>query len=224
MKNNMYSVVLSDVSKSYILHHQKPTLFEGISKKSEKFWALKNINLKVKKGEKLGIVGPNGSGKTTLLKVIAGITTPSSGSVDVCGRVVSLIDLNAGFHADLTGEENMYLNGLLIGMERREIKARFDSIVKFSGIKKFIDVPVYTYSSGMKLRLGFSIAINSSPDVMILDENILAGDGEFQEQILKVTKQMKKVTMLMCSHSSDLLARHCESFLTVNKGSAKRLK
>ena len=160
---NTFAVKLTNISKHYIIHHEKPTLVERvINGKNEKFKALDNINLEVKKGEILGIVGPNGSGKTTLLKIIAGITSPTTGKVKTSGRVVSLIDLEAGFHPELTGEQNIYLNGMLLGMSRKSISQKLRKIIEFADIGQFADAQLFTYSQGMKLRLGFSVVAFSS--------------------------------------------------------------
>src|SRR3989304_6408892 len=170
---NDIAVKLTAVSKKYIVHHEKPTLVENILSrgKNEEFWALKDINLTIQKGEKVGIIGPNGSGKTTLLEIIAGITSSTKGKVATYGKLVSLIELEAGFHPELTGEENIFLNGLLVGMPKEEVRTKFKDIVSFADIGRFIDAPFYTYSEGMKLRLGFSILAHTSPDIVLLDEN-----------------------------------------------------
>lgn len=181
------SVSLERVTKQYVIRHEKPTLTDHIFQRSwsEEFKALDDVSTVFHPGERVGIVGDNGSGKTTLLKIIAGITAPTSGDVAVRGKVVSLIQLDAGFHSDLTGLENIYLNGLIVGMSRQEIQKKIKKIVQFSGIEKFIDAPLYTYSDGMKLRLGFSVAIHADPDILILDEGFMAGDAEFQNKIKK---------------------------------------
>lgn len=177
------AVRLTDVSKQYEIHHEKPTLVERfVNSKNERFWALKNINLTVLKGERVGIIGMNGSGKTTLLKIICGICTPTSGSVITEGKIVSLIDLNAGFHEELTGYQNIFINGLLLGMSHRFLQEKTDFIIDFADIHQFIDTPIYTYSSGMILRLGFAIAIASDPDILIVDEGMSVGDLPFREK------------------------------------------
>jgi len=222
MKNNIV-ISLKSVSKKYILHHEKPTLVESLFKTKEEFWALKNINLEIKKGQKLGIIGPNGAGKSTLLKIITGITVPTSGSVKAKGRIASLIDLEAGFEPELTGEENIYINGLLLGMAKKEIKNNFNRIVKFAEIKKFIDSPLHTYSSGMKLRLGFSLAAFSNPDILIIDEVITAGDESFQrksyEKIQEFCHQEK--TIIFVSHILDILKKLCPQTLWLDRGKIK---
>lgn len=223
MKNTV--IKLENVSKKYILHHEKPTLVENLFRKKEEFWALKNISLKIKKGEKLGIIGSNGAGKSTILKIISAITIPTKGKVTTNGKIASLIDLEAGFEADLTGEENIYINGLLIGMTKKQIKNNFDKIVNFSGIKKFIDSPLHTYSSGMKLRLGFSIAIHSNPDILIIDEIITAGDEEFRKKSYQKMQEFFKAkkTIIFVSHNLDIIKKLCPQTLWLDKGKVKAI-
>lgn len=220
MKN--IAVKLTNISKKYTLRHEKPTLVENIfrTKKPEQFWALKNINISVKKGEKLGIIGPNGSGKTTLLKIISGITAPTFGTVTTNEKIVSLIELGAGFQPELTGEENILLNGMLIGMSKREIKSKIHDIIDFADIGHFIDVPFYTYSAGMALRLGFSIAAYSDPDVLILDENMSLGDQEFfAKSQIKLNKFFKqKKTVIIVSHIMQLIKKYCSQVILIQNG------
>lgn len=224
MRKNV-AISLKGVSKKYILHHEKPTLVESLFKRKEEFWALKNINLEIKKGEKLGIIGPNGAGKSTLLKIITGITIPTKGELETNGRIASLIDLEAGFHPDLTGEENIYINGLLLGMTKKQVKKNFNKIINFSEIKKFIDSPLHTYSSGMKLRLGLSIAVHSSPDILIIDEVITAGDEEFRKKsYLKMEDFFKhKKTILFVSHNLSAIENLCPKTLWLEKGKIKAI-
>lgn len=216
------AVQLDRITKKYELHHEKPTLAEQLlsSKKKEVFVALDSLDLTIYQGEKIGIIGPNGSGKTTLLKIIAGIATPSSGTVTTHGRVVSLIDLEAGFHPDLTGEENIFLNGLIIGMTRQEIKDQFEKIVAFADLKQFIDAPLHNYSEGMKLRLGFSIAIHSQPDILLLDEMITVGDEEFQEKSGKKIEELfrQNKTIIVVTHWLEFLKKHCQVLYTFSEG------
>lgn len=217
-------IKLTNLTKVYKLHQQKPTLAENIFRgSSEKFVALNNLNLEIKKGEKVGIIGRNGSGKTTLLKVISGIATPTSGKIKTTGKLVSLIDLSAGFHPELTGAENVYLNALLVGMTRPEIKSSMEKIVDFAGIGKFIDQPLYTYSSGMQLRLGFSVAVAANPDILILDEGTAVGDEDFQKKssrkIAEFFKQGK--TIILVSHWLDYLRTHCKRVIWLESGSLK---
>jgi len=216
---NNIAIKLTGVSKQYIIHHEKPTLVEKFVKtasagwriqQDERFWALKNINLTIKKGERVGIIGPNGSGKTTLLKIIAGITSPSEGNIEATGKIVSLIDLDAGFNLELSGYQNIYLNGLLLGMSKKNIDHKIKSIITFADVRQFIDAPLFTYSQGMKLRLGFSVAIHSDPDIIILDEGIGVGDDKFR------TKTRKKIVDLFKSHKTVLVASHWLDFIKQN--------
>jgi len=225
MKNTTdIAIQLTNISKKYDIHHEKPTLVEKFVKgRNETFWALKDINLTIKKGERVGIIGPNGSGKTTLLKIIAGITTPTSGTVQTYGKIVSLIDLEAGFHPDLSGYQNIYLNGMLLGMNKQEINSKLKSIITFADIKQFIDAPLYTYSSGMALRLGFAIAVHADPDILILDEYISAGDISFQEKIhnrIHNYVQYKK-TMLIASHQLSFIQKNCNQVFKLEKEMVK---
>jgi ABC-type polysaccharide/polyol phosphate transport system ATPase subunit len=225
-RSKKIAVELKNITKEYILHHQKPTLSEQVIRrtKAEKFTALHDVSLRFFQGQRVGILGRNGSGKTTLLKIIARISTPNRGEVTTYGKVVSLIDLQAGFHLDLTGEENIYLNGLIIGMSRQEVEQNFQKIVKFAGLGRFIDAPLFTYSEGMKLRLGFAIAVFASPDILILDEEIMVGDKFFQK---KMNKQIDKFfqkgkTIIVVSHWLEFLEAHCERFIWVEKGKVKK--
>jgi ABC-type polysaccharide/polyol phosphate transport system ATPase subunit len=203
------AINLKNIRKTYLLHHEKPTFVESVIKKrnSEIFIAIDNLNLKINKGERVGIMGSNGSGKTTLLKLMSHITVPDQGEVFTKGRVVSLIDLNAGFHPDLTGEENIFLNGLVLGLTRQEIIKNYKNIIEFADINKFIDSPLYTYSSGMRLRLGFSVAIHSNPDILVLDENISVGDQDFKTKIdskINELSKMKKTIVLVTQYKQYL--------------------
>jgi len=224
-KEKDFAIKLTHISKKYILHHQKPTLMENIFRfgQKENFWALKKINLELKKGESLGIIGNNGSGKTTFLKIISGITTQTSGDIKVCGRIVSLIDVNSGFNQELTGEENIYLNGMLLGMTRKEIEKKFKQIIKFSDLKKFIDAPFYTYSFGMKLRLGFAIVAYSNPDIILIDEVLAGGDKNFLNRTYRFIKNFLKEgkTLIFVSHFLPILEKFCQKAVFLEKGEIK---
>lgn len=220
------AVKLTKVSKKFILQHEKPTLIENIfsRKFEEEVWALKGINLTIGKGERLGIVGPNGSGKTTLLEIIAAITSPTSGAVKTSGRVVSLIGLGAGFQADLTGEENVILNGLLIGMSKSEVRRKMKKIVEFADIGKFISAPFYTYSYGMTLRLGFSVAVHADPEILLIDEIMAVGDEEFREKSSKRIREffLQGKTLIMVSHYLGFLSKICDRAIWMDNGEIKK--
>lgn len=217
-------IILRDVGKKYILHHERPTFVENVSKallfqKKEEYWALRHINLEIGQGEKIGFYGSNGSGKTTLLKMIVGISSPTEGKIITKGKIISLIDLEAGFHLDLTGQENIFLNGLVIGMTKEEIKSQFAKIVKFADLGHFITAPIYTYSSGMKLRLGFSIAIHANPDILLLDEVMNKGDEDFRRKseawIERISRT--KATILMVNQEMNYLNKNCSRVIMVTK-------
>jgi len=222
-KKQSIAIELKNVNKKYIVHHEKPTFIENIvrSDQKEEFTALANVDLTIYQGERVGIIGSNGAGKTTLLKIISGITTPDEGIVKTKGRIVSLIDLEAGFHPDLTGEENIFLNGLVIGMSKEKIKKQFDKIIKFADIGQFISAPLYTYSSGMKLRLGFSVAVHADPDILVLDEGLVVGDNNFQKKAISKISQFARnnKTILMATHMVSFLEKNVERvvFLKKNK-------
>jgi ABC-type polysaccharide/polyol phosphate transport system ATPase subunit len=218
---NNFAIKLLNITKEYTIHHEKPTLVEKIVRhKNESFFALKNVNLEIKPGEKVGIIGENGSGKTTLLKIISRIANPTSGSVTTKGNIVSLIDLEAGFHPDLTGEQNIFLNGMLLGMRKVEIAKVLKHIIKVANIGRFIDIPLFTYSQGMKLRLGFSIAIHANPDILILDETMSVGDKRFRKtshaKIQEIISNNK--TVIIASHDLKFIGENCERVIWIKKG------
>lgn len=218
-------VELQNVSKKYRLRLESKKTVE--SKNGDRdFFALKGVNLKLKKGERVGIFGENGTGKTTLIRLIAGITTPTSGRMSIKGRVVAITDLEAGFHPDLTGRENVYLNGMLIGMPKKEVDAKYEKIVRFSGIGKFIDAPLYTYSSGMKFRLAFSVAVASKCDILLIDEVFVVGDIDFQQKTAKFIKdaQFKHgVTTLISSHVPLMIWSFSDTFYEVKGKTVKKI-
>lgn len=222
------AIKLKNVGKRYLVTHQRPTLLGNIFKKkeSELFWALKDINLEIKSGERVGILGPNGAGKTTLLKIIAGISEATKGKVETSGKVVSIMNLNAGFHPDLTGEENIFINGMLIGMSKEEIEEKFDEIVDFADIGKFIDALFYTYSEGMRFRLALSVALVSDCDTLIIDEIFVSGDVEFQQKTIKTMRKIqeeKNVTTLITSHIPSFIWSFADTFYRLEKGKIEKI-
>lgn len=194
---------------------------KGFKKKST-FWALKDVNFNIKEGEVVGIIGRNGAGKSTLLKVLSRITEPTEGSVRMNGRVSSLLEVGTGFHPELTGRENIYLNGAILGMSRKEIDKKFKEIVEFSGVEKFLDMPVKRYSSGMQVRLAFSVAAHLEPDILIIDEVLAVGDAEFQKKCLgkmdEVTKSGGR-TVIFVSHDMGAIQRLCKNTILLEGGS-----
>jgi lipopolysaccharide transport system ATP-binding protein len=193
--------------------------------KEGEFWALRNINIAIHKGECIGLYGPNGSGKTTILKLIASITYPNIGKVTVKEKVAPLIEIGAGFHPDLTGRENIYMNGAIIGMSLKEIKEKIDDIIKFSELQCFIDMPVKKYSSGMYLRLGFSVAIHSSAEILLIDEILAVGDEAFQQKCIEKLKDIRneKRTIIVVSHDMPLMERIVDRLFFLKNGGIEDL-
>lgn len=222
------AVVFRNVSKFYYLQSQRtlkeflPAFLRGKQTKKE-LWALKNVSFKVRRGETLGIVGPNGAGKSTVLKLIAGVTQPSKGKIIVNGKVSPLIELGAGFHPELTGRENIYLNGSILGLKRTEIDKKFKSIVDFAELWDFIDTPIKFYSSGMYMRLGFSIAISVEPEILLIDEILAVGDASFQKKCLEKMNEFKKnkVTIVFVSHNLGAIKDFCQRAIWLERGKIK---
>jgi ABC-type polysaccharide/polyol phosphate transport system ATPase subunit len=225
LKNSDNAIIFDSVSKTFRIYHEvipslKETIIHGKRSTYENFHALDDVSFKVKKGETFGIIGPNGSGKTTILKLISGIIQPTEGSIVVDGSISALLELGAGFHPDLTGRENIFLNASLLGIPRKKIEKRFDDIVKFSGLERFIDTPVKNYSSGMYVRLGFTIAINVDPDILLIDEVLAVGDRMFQEKCKGVIQNFKDMgkTIVIVSHDLDAIARYCTKAILLIDG------
>lgn len=186
----------------------------------EEFWALKDVDFEIKQGDVVGIVGRNGAGKSTLLKVLSRITDPTTGRAEINGRVASLLEVGTGFHPELTGRENIFLNGAILGMSRAEIKSKLDEIVAFSGVEKFLDTPVKRYSSGMSVRLAFSVAAHLEPEILIVDEVLAVGDADFQKKSLGKMEQVSNEgrTVLIVSHNQGSLRSLCKSGILLQKG------
>jgi len=187
----------------------------------EEFWALKGINFEVKQGERIGIIGRNGAGKSTLLKILSRITEPSTGKITINGRVASLLEVGTGFNGELSGRENIFLNGAILGMHRAEIKQKFDEIVDFSGVEKFLDTPVKRYSSGMYVRLAFAVAAHLDPEILIVDEVLSVGDAEFQKKCLgkmEVVSKAEGRTVLFVSHNMGAVQKLCYNSILLENG------
>ena len=226
-----FAISLEGVSKNYRLwgrRSQFATLKSALLKRDLKLSpeasiaALSDVSFVIEKGEAFGIIGRNGSGKSTLLKIISGILKPSSGIVRVNGRIAALIELGAGFHPEITGRENIYINGIMLGLSRREIEERFDRIVEYSGIGEFIDQPVKTYSSGMYVRLGFAVAVHVDPEILLIDEVLAVGDEEFSQKCIATIQEMKYrgVTLLFVTHQLDQVRKLCDRALWLDYGAA----
>jgi lipopolysaccharide transport system ATP-binding protein len=194
--------------------------FDSDNNRSDIIWALKNVSFEVKEGEIVGIIGVNGSGKTTLLKILSRITDPTKGSAEILGRVSSLLEVGTGFHPELTGRENVYLNGSILGMKKKEIDRKFDEIVAFSGVEKFIDTPVKRYSSGMRVRLAFAVAAHLEPKIVLIDEVLAVGDIQFQKKCLNKMQDIghQGRTVLFVSHNMQTVTRLCPRTILLNNG------
>lgn len=216
------AIRLSGITKEYHIHHEKPTLVEKFIKgPDERFIALNAVDLTIYTNERVGLIGPNGCGKTTLLKIITGIANPTAGILKTHGKIISLIDLEAGFHSDLTGEQNIFLNGMLLRMKQWEIQKKFKKIIEYADLKQFIDAPLFTYSSGMKLRLGFSIAVHANPQILILDEGFGVGDENFRRKAKKTLRGSygDNKTIIICTHNLELIKQQCQRIIIMDKGS-----
>lgn len=240
------------LGKSYLLgHHSKEkkgyvSLRDVISKKAklffqnkvslqrkkkvnhkdgEEFWALKDINFEIKQGDRVGIIGRNGAGKSTLLKILSRITEPTKGRVSIKGRVASLLEVGTGFHPELTGRENIYLNGAILGMSRKEINSKFDEVVTFAEVEKFLDTPVKRYSSGMYTRLAFAVAAHLDPDILVVDEVLAVGDLAFQKKCMEKMEAVSKggSTVLFVSHNVGAITSLCKDAILLHEGKLKKI-
>jgi len=197
----------------------------GQSESDPSFWALKDISFDVQHGEVLGIIGHNGAGKSTLLKILSRITQPTKGTADIYGRVSSLLEVGTGFHSELTGRENIFLNAAMLGMRRQEVRRKFDEIVAFSGVEDFIDTPVKRYSSGMYVRLAFAVAAHLEPEILIVDEVLAVGDAGFQQKCLGKMEEVSRSgrTVLIVSHNMTIIEGLCERAILLEKGRIARI-
>lgn len=225
----MTAVRFERVSKQFTLHHERPRSFQELflsliklqrSTSKEKYWVLNDISFEIEQGEMVGIIGPNGAGKSTILKLVSRIIEPTSGQMEVNGRLGALLELGAGFHPDLTGRENVYLNGAFLGRTKADMDGVFDDIVEFSEMERFIDIPVKHYSSGMYMRLGFSIAIHLQPEILLVDEILAVGDRSFQLRCLDRVQELKRqgVTIILVSHDLAQVRNMCDRAIWVEEG------
>ena len=235
-------IKVENLGKKYIISHQQErytalrdvmadTAKKAIKKvigkgealpKKEEFWALRNIDFEVNAGDRIGIIGRNGAGKSTLLKLLSRITEPTEGKIKIKGKIASLLEVGTGFHNELTGKENIFLNGAVLGMSKKEILKKMDDIVEFSGVEKFLDTPVKRYSSGMYVRLAFAVAANLETEILLVDEVLAVGDAEFQKKCLGKMEDVSNKegrTILFVSHNMNAIERLCDSCLLLNKGS-----
>ncbi len=227
MTTGLNPIEFRNVSKSFVKHAGHLLLRQRIAQmlnntKPERFFALSNVSFQIQRGESLAVIGPNGAGKSTLLSVVAGLAVPDEGTVEVNGRVAALLELGTGFHGDLTGRENVFLNAALLGLTRKEATRAFDEIVEFSGIAEFIEEPLRTYSSGMTMRLAFSVAINTNPDILIVDEILAVGDHTFQAKCVDRIHQFRNAgkSILAVSHSQTMVEKLCDRALWLDHGQA----
>lgn len=218
-------IEFKNVTKEFSLQNHKtfkeflPALFTGKQTHND-FTALSNISFTVDRGETLGIIGPNGSGKSTILKLVAGVMTPTTGDVTVRGKVSPLIELGAGFHPELTGKENIYLNGSILGLSQKQIDANYKSIVDFADLWEFIEQPIKHYSSGMYMRLAFAVAVHVNPEILIVDEILAVGDSAFQAKCFAKMEEFKKngVTIIFVSHSMESVQTFCQKTIYLRHG------
>lgn len=229
IENNEYAIIVDDVSKKFKIYYDKPnTLKERLV-----FWnrtklnyhqVLKDINIKIKKGETVALIGVNGSGKSTLLKLMTKIIYPTTGKITTNGKLTSLLELGAGFHPDFTGRENIYFNASIFGLTASEIDKRVQDIIDFSELGEFIDTPVRTYSSGMYMRLAFSVAINVDAEILLIDEILAVGDQHFQDKCFEKLEELKKSdkTIVIVSHSLDAVKKLCDRGVWIYNGEVKK--
>jgi len=224
------AIVVDDVSKQYRLYHErnqslKAAIMRRARVKYEEFWALRDVSLEVPEGKTYALIGENGSGKSTLLKCMAHILRPEKGRIDTHGKISALLELGAGFHPELTGRENIFLNGSILGMTKKQLNQRFDEIVGFAGLEHFIDTPVKNYSSGMYVRLGFSVAINVDPDILLIDEVLAVGDAEFQRKCLEKFDDFRAAgkTIVIVTHALESVRNLCDTAGWLEHGVLRRL-
>jgi ABC-type polysaccharide/polyol phosphate transport system ATPase subunit len=224
------AVRVEHVTKSFRMYHErnqslKSAIMRGRTSVHEDFLALDDVSFDVPVGSTFGLIGSNGSGKSTLLKCLANIYYPNKGSITHSGKIAAMLEVGSGFHAELSGRENIFLNGSILGMSRKDVTRKFDEIVDFSGVEQFIDQPVKNYSSGMYVRLGFAIAINVDPDILVVDEVLAVGDAEFQEKCFRKFEDFKRAgkTVILVSHSMDTVQKMCDHAAWLNHGEMQKV-
>ena len=222
---NDIAVRVDQVSKSFRMYHErnqtiKAAIMRGRTSVHEDFWALKDITFDVPVGSTFGLIGSNGSGKSTLLKCLANIYFPNQGTITHFGKIAAMLEVGSGFHHELSGRDNIFLNGSILGMSKKEVTAKFDEIVDFSGVEQFIDQPVKNYSSGMFVRLGFAIAINVDPDILVVDEVLAVGDAEFQEKCFQKFRDFRAAgkTVILVSHDMGTVRAMCDHAAWLDHG------
>jgi len=223
-------ITVDDVSKQYRLYHErnqslKAAIMRRARVKYEEFWALRDVSFEVPEGATFALIGENGSGKSTLLKCMAHILRPEKGRIETNGKISALLELGAGFHPELTGRENIFLNGSILGMSKKQLNQRFDEIVGFAGLEHFIDTPVKNYSSGMYVRLGFSVAINVDPEILLIDEVLAVGDAEFQRKCLEKFDDFRAAgkTIVIVSHALESVRNLCDTAAWLEHGQLRRI-
>ena len=225
------AIVVKNVSKRFVIPHEKISTLKGAfvsffkKKDYEVFDALKDISFEVKKGEFFGIIGRNGSGKSTLLKILAGIYVPNKGSVKINGRISPFLELGIGFNPELSGRDNIYLNGTVLGLTKKQIDEKFDSIVAFSELERFIDQKLKNYSSGMSVRLAFSVAIHANRDILLMDEVLAVGDMNFQQKCLEKFEEYKSQgkTIILVSHDVNAIEKYCDIVMLIENGEMRKI-
>jgi lipopolysaccharide transport system ATP-binding protein len=222
---NDIAVRVDQVSKSFRMYHErnqtlKATIMRGRRSVHEDFWALDDVSFDVPTGSTFGLIGSNGSGKSTLLKCLANIYQPNKGTISHFGSMAAMLEVGSGFHSELSGRDNIYLNGSILGMSKKEVDRKYDEIVDFSGVEAFIDQPVKNYSSGMYVRLGFAVAINVDPDILVVDEVLAVGDADFQAKCMQKFADFKQAgkTVILVTHDMDTVSKMCDNVAWLSHG------
>lgn len=228
--NDEFAIAAYGVSKRFRIYHErnqslKQTILRRRRGVFEEFWALNDVTLEIPRASTFGLIGENGSGKSTLLKCLARILVPDSGTIESTGSISALLELGAGFHPELSGRENVFLNGAILGINPKELSRKFDEIVEFAGIERFIDTPVKNYSSGMYVRLGFAVAINVSPNILLVDEVLAVGDAEFQQKCANKFRELKNsgCTIVVVSHAMAMIEELCDSGAWLEDGTVRAI-